>query len=213
VIVWRTAGRGKATGAVLGVTAASAIAITAVAVFALAPILDRFDPASGGEGRLQAWPAVLSAANNYLPLGSGVGSFDPVYRSLEQVETLKAEFFNHAHNDYLELLLEGGWLAIAVIAVFLFWFGKQVRLAWGTHLGEVGALARASTLVVPALLLHSVVDYPLRTESLAVFFAFACGSVCRPGPTGVRHIGEGAKGSEGVTRIPQLRNSQSKITA
>src|SRR5271156_191024 len=40
-----------------------------------------------------------------------------------------------------------------------------------------GGMAAACTLLVALLLAHSTVDYPLRTETLAVLFAFACATL------------------------------------
>ncbi len=60
---------------------------------------------------------MAEAAQSYLPVGSGLGSFDPVYRSVEPLERLDATFFNQAHNDYLEIWLETGWIG-AGLTVF-----------------------------------------------------------------------------------------------
>jgi len=48
----------------------------------------------------------------------------------------------------------------------------RCRAAWG-RLGANG-LARAGSLVVAMILVHSAVDYPLRTVAMTSLFAFAC---------------------------------------
>jgi O-antigen ligase len=85
-------------------------------------------------------------------------------------------YFNHAHNDYLELWLETGWLGAALLALFLVWFLLAAWRAWraGT------ALSQGASAAVLLLLAQSAVDYPLRTETLAVLFAFCCALLARP---------------------------------
>ena len=53
------------------------VALGGVLVLGLAPIMERFD--AGGDPRFEGWPIVLHAAQSYLLLGSGVGSFELVY--------------------------------------------------------------------------------------------------------------------------------------
>ncbi|RZJ31375.1 MAG: hypothetical protein EON85_03405, partial [Brevundimonas sp.] len=122
---WIAAGRGRPGPGLLALTGGVAAAIGAVAILALPPILARFDVQSAPEGRFEGWPIVASAADTWLPLGSGVGSFDAVFRSVEPLEQLDPTFFNHAHNEYLETWLEAGWLGAALIIAFLIWYGRR----------------------------------------------------------------------------------------
>ena len=148
-----------------------ALAIAAVGVFALAPILDRFDPDSPAEGRFENWPYVAEAAQTYLPVGSGLGSFDPVYRSIEPLDRLDPTYFNQAHNDYLEIWLETGWIGMALVLVFLAWWGRRSWACWRAPPSRESDLQRAASIAILMVLLHSAVDYPLRTEAIAVLFA------------------------------------------
>ena len=90
----------------------SLVAILAGAGFLVANVLPRFDLNQTPELRFDTWPQVLAAASDYLPFGSGVGTFQPVYQSVEPLSMLQSAFWNHAHNDYLELWLETGWLSM-----------------------------------------------------------------------------------------------------
>ncbi len=119
---WIAAGRGRPGPGLLVLVGSIGAALTAVAVLALPPILERFDTENQLDGRSDRWPLIAEAAQNYLPLGSGIGSFDAVYRSVEPLEELDSTFFNQAHNEYLETWLEAGWLGIGVILAFLVWF-------------------------------------------------------------------------------------------
>lgn len=172
---WIAAGRGRPRPALLLVAGTVCAALTAVAVLALPPILARFDTAGAPEGRFDRWPLVAETAQTYLPLGTGVGSFDAVYRSVEPLAQLDHSFFNQAHNDYLETWLETGWLGIALVVAFLVWFVRRSWTAWKAPPSREGDLQRASSVAIVVLLLHSAGDYPLRTTTMAVIFALCCG--------------------------------------
>lgn len=172
---WAAAGRGRPRPLLLALGSGAALAVAAVAAFALAPILARFDPSGAPEGRFDNWPTVLEAAETQLPLGSGLGSFDAIYRSVEPLARLDATYFNQAHNDYLETLLETGWLGVGLIVTFLIWFGRRAWTAWSASVSTQRDLQRAATIAIGVVLLHSAVDYPLRTAMLATVFALCCG--------------------------------------
>ncbi len=172
---WIAAGRGRPGPGLLVLVGSIGAALTVVAMLALPPVLARFDTQGAPEGRFERWPLVAEAAQNYLPLGSGMGSFDAVYRSVEPLEELDGSFFNQAHNEYLETWLEAGWLGIGVILAFLIWFVRRCWTAWKASPSREGDLQRAASIGIGVLLLHSVGDYPLRTVTLAVVFAMCCG--------------------------------------
>lgn len=172
---WIAAGRGRPAPLLLVMVGAITVALLAVGVFALDPILARFEVIDSQEGRFENWPVVAQAADTYLPLGSGIGSFDAVYRSVEPLARLDATYFNQAHNEYLETWLETGWLGAGVLIAFLVWFGRRSWTAWRARPSTARDLQRAASIAIGAILLHSVVDYPLRTETIAVMFALCCG--------------------------------------
>lgn len=171
---WIAAGRGRPGRGLFILVGSMAAALTAVAVLALPPILARFDH-DAPEARFQRWPLIAEAAQTYLPLGSGVGSFDAVYRSVEPLAELDNSFFNQAHNEYLETWLEAGWLGIGVFLAFMVWYARRSWVAWKSPPSREGDLRRAASIGIGVLLLHSIGDYPLRTVTLSVVFALCCG--------------------------------------
>lgn len=182
---WMAAGRGRPRTWLLAIGGGGAVVIAVAAIFALGPILERFEGASASTaGRLREWPVVLEAAEAYLPLGSGVGSFDAVFRSFEPLAHLDPTFFNHAHNEYLEILLEAGWPGIAVLAFFLIWYARRVWAVWVIGLASRFELQRAAAIAIGVVLTHSLADYPIRTELIAVIFALCCGILAQPAASG-----------------------------
>ena len=171
--------------------------VGAVLLFAMGPIMARFGPAQAQDLRFQGLPVVLKAAHGFLPFGSGIGSFEPVYRAAEPLAQVSSTYFNHAHDDYLELWLETGVAGAVLLAAFAAWFGLRFFRIWigkvrsGAR-GASGSLAAAFTVVIALLLIHSAFDYPLRTEALAVLFACGCAEIC----VAARGAGREERGSD-----------------
>ena len=186
-IIWRS-GTGHARPQAILVAGGSMLAaVGAVLAFALVPNLARLSADPGQEVRLQAWPYIQNLATQYLPFGSGIGSFDRVYRNAEPLELVTPTFLNHAHNDYLQLWLEAGWAGAAVLTLVVAWLVWVSFKAWRAPIGAMFDLQRAASVAVALALAHSFVDYPLRTLTMAVFFAFCCGILAWVPPTVAAH--------------------------
>lgn len=169
--------------------AATAVALLFATQFALYRVFERFTADPLEDARLRFASTTLEAARAYLPFGSGIGSFVPVYAINEKREDLIANVYaNHAHNDWLEVWLETGVVGLALMGLFaLWWVGRAARVwrpgaiahAPRRHAIDV-ALARAATLAIALLLVHSLVDYPLRTGAMMAVFAFAAALLTEP---------------------------------
>ena len=145
-----------------------------VGLFARTALVERFHAPIGAELRIQTAPTVRRAAETFFPFGSGLGSFDAVYREVEPLSAVTSSYFNHAHDDAMEVVLETGAAGVAVFGAFLvWWLWLTIRLLLGGRTRDgVGLYA---SLAVLALMAHSLVDYPLRTTALFSLFALACG--------------------------------------
>jgi O-antigen ligase len=115
------------------------------------------------------------------PIGTGLGTFSTVYRRYEDPGRVTRQFANHAHNDYVEAVLELGAAGLLLILAFLFWWGRRAYLAW-TRDFEGSGLARAGSVMIGLVLAHSIVDYPIRTAAIAAVFAFGCALMVPPIP-------------------------------
>jgi O-antigen ligase len=115
-------------------------------------------------------------ALKYFPVGSGFGTFVPLYQLYETPETMLPEFVNHAHNDWLELVVEGGLPALFFLISFAIWLiFTEVRVWRFGQGGQTALFQRMASMIVPLLLIHSLVEFPLRTPALMVLFALCCG--------------------------------------
>ena len=157
--------------------------------FGLTQIISRFQTEVADDLRWSLNLATSSAVVSALPLGTGLGSFPRVYGVIEDPRASFSAYVNRAHNDLAELLLESGVLGLALIVLFSVWFIRRAIACWsaqppGTDELYV-SLQRAASLAIGGMLIHSLVDYGLRTTSLSTLFAFACGLLTRP-PAGIQ---------------------------
>ena len=127
------------------------------------------DATTSVQSRAEIFANTTHAIRDFFPLGSGVGSFQPVYRLYEDHDSATGTFVNHAHNDYAELVLELGAAGAILIVLFLAWWLWAVAAAWRS--AELRPYVRAASIGSAAILAHSLVDFPLRTEAMLAVFA------------------------------------------
>lgn len=167
--------RGKASRPWLGIVA-GLVSVTAIAIIVLGPFGNNLigqQSANVETTRQVSFARTLAAAVDYLPVGSGVGSFQTIYNTQEPSQQVTTTFMNHAHSDWIELLLETGLAGIALAAVFLFWWGRRAVRIWQSD--EVDLFGRAAVIATATIMVHSTVDYPLRTAALSAVFAACLG--------------------------------------
>jgi O-antigen ligase len=162
------------------------LGVVLIVQYALLDLLGRFDDNALADYRLVIAATTIDAARAFQPIGSGFGTFVQAYQMFEPRAALRSAYVNHAHSDWLEIWLEGGWFALTVLAGFLIWFIAASRRAWRAPLDKGhaldSALAQAASIVIILLLLHSAADYPLRTTALMTLFAFCCALLMPPVP-------------------------------
>lgn len=112
----------------------------------------------------------------YFPLGSGLGTFQESYRALESLDVLELAVVNHAHNDYLEIIAETGIMGLLVLAVFIVWWLMRAIRIWRARYAEPVTLA--AVIASGIVLIHSTVDYPLRTAAISTIFVLCLVLMC-----------------------------------
>ncbi|MFN6936188.1 MAG: O-antigen ligase family protein, partial [Tsuneonella sp.] len=99
----------------------------------------------------------------------------PVFRTYETLDMVNPRYLNQAHNEPAQLLIEAGLFGAALMLGFAVWWGRRARDAWRAQPADLEVtLRRAAMLSASLFLIHSFVDYPLRTPSAAVVFAVLC---------------------------------------
>jgi O-antigen ligase len=130
------------------------------------------------DSRYNSFTRSVAAAADFMPIGSGMGTFQQIYRTREDPATVDRFYMNHVHSDYIELALETGIPGLVLLALFLFWWARRTLLIWTAE--EPDYFARAATIASAAILAHSTVDYPLRTAAISALFAMCCALMAEP---------------------------------
>ncbi len=122
------------------------------------------------EIRLQALPKILELVQTHWLFGSGFGSFPRVFQVVEPDGMLSPTYLNHAHNDWLQLPIEGGLPAVAVLVCMLIWLAAKFFRPGVAPASPVASQSLERFAIGAAFLAYlvaSLVEYPLRTPSLA----------------------------------------------
>lgn len=133
------------------------------------------------DNRLAFWPLVSNATAHFWPVGSGIGTFLDAYEMLEPLEALQPLYVNHAHNDFLEIVLEAGAPGLVLALAGTWELAVMGWRAWRAPAGSApnAALARFAAIAIALPIAHSLVDYPLRTVAIGSLFAVAAAILAR----------------------------------
>ena len=130
------------------------------------------------DSRAYSFSVTSQAAADFLPVGSGIGTFVRVFHLYEDPTTVDRYYMNHAHSDYLEVALETGVPGVFLVLLFLLWWARRAVAVWRAD--EPDYYARAATIASAAILALSIVDYPLRTVAISAVFAVCCALMSEP---------------------------------
>lgn len=167
----RLSPRQRAIGAMI-VLATILATIGLFVFFSRDEALQRFLADEGGGKRSNQLPVFIQMARDYFPVGSGFGSFASVYRMYEPSDSLGPFYLNQAHNDPMQLLIEGGAPALILLLCFIVWSARTGLNAWrNAQTGNV--IARTASVVIVLIAVSSVFDYPLRTPLMATVASIA----------------------------------------
>jgi O-antigen ligase len=167
-VSWKRAPRSRRlllTGGVVGFFVFCAVSI------GLSPgnSLDRMVGGPESELRWPIWRVTLGAIADVFPWGSGFGGFTQVFKVYEPDSLLAPAYINHAHNDFLEVALDGGVAGLLLLAAALGLIARDTWRVWrAAPSGSEVILGRAASIALGQLVFASVFDYPLRTPLMAV---------------------------------------------
>lgn len=148
--------------------------------FGWEPVFERFnrirDPAGQiSVDRLVVWKDSLGAIRDYPLTGTGFGTFTDVYMGYRTLPGNSV--FTHAHNDYIELAVEGGaiavgltmWFLISILATYRRFLRRRDPYCVYLYLGGLTGLV--------AILIHSITDFNLHIGANGLYFFFVC-AIC-----------------------------------
>ena len=142
--------------------------------------------------RSRALPTVVEMVCTYFPFGSGLGGFDPMFRIAEPFALLKPTYFNHAHNDLLEILLDAGVPGLLLLLAGLAWWGWASIKAWRAGGERDQVTARLGGAMLLLVIIASAFDYPARTPIIMAWGTIAAAWLAGAGRAGLprsnRHL-------------------------
>lgn len=129
---------------------------------------DELERVAADSDRLNISAETWLAAREFLWLGSGGGTFEQIFPSYRPVDVRK--YFDHAHNDYLEFLLEYGLagcllLGCWVVPAFAASIGAMARRRNPLMQG----LGFAGVMAMVAAAMQALVDFNLRIPACATY--------------------------------------------
>lgn len=132
--------------------------------------------------RLATWQRVLPLALASPWLGTGLGTFglaEPLHRAPGEAPS---DLWDHAHNDYVEALIEGGLvrLILSLLAIF-FVFRLGIRGYRRCQGKPEGGLVLGCLLGFTAVVAPSGVDFGLHVPAVAVLTSTVAAYLCMAG--------------------------------
>jgi O-antigen ligase len=161
--------------AIVGVVAL--FVLVAIAADRAESVRRAFGMDAGQDMRARGLPTVLSMIAAYFPAGAGFGGFDPIFRLHEPYSLLKPTYFNHAHNDFLEVVLDGGLPALLLLLVAIGHYGIASLRAWKIS-GRQHVLPKLGSAILLLIFVASAFDYPARTPMIMAMVVIAALWLC-----------------------------------
>lgn len=110
------------------------------------------------------------------PFGIGLGSFREVYPKFEDVNAVTGIYANHAHSDFLEFVMEMGVVGVALIIGWFLWLISAVK-SFIKNDSLTAQFAKMAAIALILIVIHSGVDYPLRTLTISAIAGLCMGFV------------------------------------
>lgn len=153
--------------------------VLSVGWFGWEPIIDRFEKVRNAQGdiseqRLAIWNDSKNIVKDFPVTGTGFGNFVNVYPTYRTIEG--DGVVDHAHNDYIEIVSGGGFVALFLSA----WFLLSVLIRSYTvflkrHETYSVYLFVGSVTGIISLLFHSLTDFNLHIGANGLYFFFLLG--------------------------------------
>lgn len=142
------------------------------------PVLKRFSliqsHLTSETGRPKIWADTYNLMKDFPALGTGLGAYQYIYPKYKTIPS--RYFYDHAHNDYLELLADTGFIGfIIVITGYLIYLFKVIKI-WSMRRNPfvkgitIGCLGGITYIVF-----HSLTDFNLHIPANALHLSIITG--------------------------------------
>ncbi len=178
--------RSSRSGTLLPLLLFSTILI-AVTWFGWEPILERFNATTTktgelAESRVLLWQACIPLIRDFFFTGSGFGTFINAFPQYNTLPT--TAIFDHAHNDYIELITDGGIIALLLAGSFVITvFRHGLKKLFQRRETYSRLLIIACLTGIFAIMFHSITDFNMHNGANGLYFFFICGLLVSAGNT------------------------------
>jgi O-antigen ligase len=172
------------------VLAFSIVVVMALAVFAwtgVGPVIERFATGESISGRLPGWRGAIRIAREFPIFGSGLNT----YKTAMMYHSSRAPqegYWDAAHQDYLQLVAEGGLMVSLPIALAIVIVAGEIhRRLRHDHDDRVYWIRVGAATGMIGIGLQELVDFSLQIPGNAALFAVLCAIAIHPPRTSSRH--------------------------
>lgn len=118
----------------------------------------------------------LRIGKDHAPLGSGLGTFVAVFQQAAGDALPLDAYINNAHNEFAQWWLEAGVVGIVVLVLALLLLTATLLALFRQRPRSSTRVAGMAALMgIGVIVLHSTVDYPLRTQAMLAVFGMLAG--------------------------------------
>ena len=171
-----SAAKGRLLGAYLALVVVAAVAW--VGIDAIGARFAEVDWKLGG--RAGAWGDGWRIHLAFPWFGTGLNTYGSATLLLQEFEKATAHYVE-AHNDYLQLLVEGGWLVTVPALVLVVLFAREVRRRFREGRDDrTGYWVRLGAVTgIVAIAFQEIVEFSLQMPGNAAFFTVLCAVAVR----------------------------------
>jgi O-antigen ligase len=121
-------------------------------------------------GRVAQWRLTLDMVPDYWLFGIGAGAYGSVFPAYRD-GSLPFATFDHAHNDYLELLVEQGLIGAGLVGVAMVLAGRRILAALLERRNRfMRGVLFGVAVGMGAMLVHALVEFNFRIPANAGWF-------------------------------------------
>ncbi|MFI8480841.1 O-antigen ligase family protein [Pseudomonas sp. NPDC078700] len=136
-------------------------------------LVDGQTAARANEMRDNVFAAALPLARECLFTGHGAGSFEVVFPKAAGADI--TQHFDHAHNDYLQFIIEYGLLgSLPLLAFVIYGLYHAQRAMWQHESVYRSGVGFGASLGILTLLIHSLADFNLQIPANAATYVVIC---------------------------------------
>ncbi|MCP4117791.1 MAG: hypothetical protein GY737_20815 [Desulfobacteraceae bacterium] len=172
----------------LGIIGIVVLAALTIGWFGWDQIYERFAKLKNAQGvihelRFDFWLDSLNIIRDFFITGSGFGTYIDIYPFYQTIDgTLTID---HAHNDYIEMAVEGGMIGFLIAAAFIGnLFFKTYRVFMKRRDAYCVYIYMGSITGVLSLLIHGITDFNLHIGANGLWFFFMAGVAVSASNTG-----------------------------